>query len=85
MLDVREAARQLGVSPSMLYALVARRAITHYRIGSRIAFSEADLTAFLEFRKVRVTAPPRPHSLPALRHVTLPRALPAPIETPGSG
>ena len=42
--DVKTAARFLGVSPSLVYAYVERKQIPHFRImGRSIRFSIADL------------------------------------------
>jgi len=40
---VKAAARQLGISVSKLYQLVASRQISHYRIGGKILFSQQDI------------------------------------------
>ncbi len=47
MLTVIQAARQLGISRSKLYAMVSRREIAHYKIGTRILFTDEQIAAFL--------------------------------------
>jgi excisionase family DNA binding protein len=46
-MTVTEAAKRLQISGSKLYQLVAKRLITHYRIGGKIVFFEDDLAAYL--------------------------------------
>lgn len=67
MLTVKQAAERLGVSATLVYELVADGALPCYRLGGRgrrgvIRFSEADLLAFLERRRVehRPADPARP-------------------------
>jgi excisionase family DNA binding protein len=76
MLSVKAAAQRFGVSPSLLYQLVARRAIDHYRVGGKIVFAEGDLDAYLV--RCRITAdrasvsPPRVSTRRVkLRHISL--------------
>jgi len=44
--DVRAAARFLGVSPSLVYAYVERKQIPHYRLGRAIRFLLSELEAW---------------------------------------
>ena len=37
-LNVGEAARRIGISPSKVYQLASARRISHYRIGGKIVF-----------------------------------------------
>ena len=46
--SVLEAARELRLSRSQVYWLANTRQIGHCRIGRRITFTDAHLTAFLE-------------------------------------
>jgi excisionase family DNA binding protein len=46
-MTVAGAAKKIGISPSKLYQLVAARAISHYRVGGKIVFFEADIDAYL--------------------------------------
>jgi excisionase family DNA binding protein len=46
--DVKEAARFLGVSPSLVYAWVERKRIPHYRLCRTIQFKLSELA---EWRK----------------------------------
>ena len=49
MLTVKEAAKPLGVSPSLVYALIAARKIEHVRIGLKrgvIRIPEASIEEF---------------------------------------
>jgi excisionase family DNA binding protein len=56
---VSEAARILGVSPSLLYQLCQEQLIPHYRIGGKgrrgkILLSLADIEAFMQTCRVDV-------------------------------
>jgi excisionase family DNA binding protein len=74
MVRVREAARFLDVSPSLVYALVADGRLRHYRIGKgrgAIRIPEEAIAEFL--RCVEVAPKPAPvDSKKAFRHVRLP-------------
>ena len=49
--DVKTAARFLGVSPSLVYAYVERKQIPHYRMGRAVRFRLSELEAWLrQFR-----------------------------------
>jgi excisionase family DNA binding protein len=50
--DLRYAAAFLGLSPHTVRALARRRALVHYRIGRRLIFKDADLSAFLTRHRV---------------------------------
>lgn len=47
-----EAAEYLRVSVRHLDALLARRALTHYRLGSRVVFRVTDLDAYMTGNRV---------------------------------
>ena len=90
-LNVGEAARRIGISPSKVYQLASARRISHYRIGGKIVFTEADVLAFLDACHVVVTTgaaggmpavPPPPRAAFNLRHVALG---PGGTRGPGSG
>ena len=44
--DVKTAARFLGVSPSLVYAYVERKQIPHYRLGRAVRFRISELEAW---------------------------------------
>jgi len=46
-MTVSEAAKRIGISASKLYQIAAARAISHYRVGGKILFSEADVDMYL--------------------------------------
>jgi excisionase family DNA binding protein len=74
MVSVTQAASRLGLSRSTVYGLAARRVIAHYRMGGKIVFAEADLSAYLESCRVSVEDKqfrPPPPQRPKLRHVQL--------------
>jgi excisionase family DNA binding protein len=56
-MTVAEAAKQIGISASKLYQLVAARAIAHYRVGGKIVFAKADIDAYLASCRVGAVAP----------------------------
>jgi excisionase family DNA binding protein len=77
LIAIRAAAIVLGVSTSLLYQLVKKRSLPHYRVAGKILFAPADLDDFM--RKCRVeaivsapTAVPRPAV--TLKHVSLGRS-----------
>jgi Helix-turn-helix domain len=51
-LDLKYAARFLGLSPHTVRALARRQALAHFRIGRRLVFKEADLVAFLQLHRI---------------------------------
>jgi len=70
-MTVKEAARRLGLSPSLIYQLCNERLLPHYRLGGkgkrgRIMIEESDLSAFLA--NCRQEAKPE---VPPLRHIHL--------------
>lgn len=76
MLNVKEAARRLGISPSTLYAMTAARRLAHYRIGDgKILFAESDVDAYLQRCRVEPrtaaapSAPPPRLIRPPLKHL----------------
>jgi excisionase family DNA binding protein len=52
MLTMEDAAKCLGTTARHVRRLVADHALTHYRVGGRIRFSDVDLDAWLERRRV---------------------------------
>jgi excisionase family DNA binding protein len=74
-MDVREAAKKIGLSPSKLYQLLAARQIAHYRVGGKIILTDADIAAFLTGCHVSATPAdhiPQPPRL-KLKHISLGR------------
>ncbi len=72
MLIVKEAAKYLGISASLLYELVARREIAHHKIRSKILFDEADLAAYKHGCRVGVGPERKPAApRPVLKHLRL--------------
>lgn len=75
-MTVKDAARYLEVSPSIVYDLVAARRISHYRVGAgkrgAIRLDLADLQAYkascrVEARTIAAPATPKPkNALPSL-------------------
>ncbi len=58
MLDVREAAKRLGISPFTLRAMARyRRVIPYYKVGRRIVFAPEDVDAFLARARVEARPP----------------------------
>ncbi len=77
MLPVKQAASNLGISASLLYQLVGRRAVPHYRIGGKILFDEQELVAYRQGCRVgpvTATATPAPRPPVTLKHVALGRS-----------
>jgi len=74
-MTIREASKQLGISPSTLYQLVATRKIGCYRIGSKILFDPEDIAGFKASCRVSTTASNTPPSMPRLKlkHISLSR------------
>jgi excisionase family DNA binding protein len=72
-MTVNEAAKKIEVSTSKLYQLASARAISHYRIGGKIVFSEQDVEVYLASCRVGAVTPtvtaPRMH--PKLKHLSL--------------
>lgn len=72
-MTVPETAKKIGISSSKLYQLASARAISHYRIGGKIVFSDQDVDTYLASCRVRAITPtltaPRMH--PKLKHLTL--------------
>lgn len=50
-LTIDEAAEFLGIPKATLYQFTSKRIISFKKLGKRIVFSKADLTAFLETKK----------------------------------
>ena len=51
--DVKAAARFIGISPSLVYAYVERKQIPHYRLNRAIRFRLSELETWL--RRFRVS------------------------------
>ena len=74
-MTVNEAAKRIGISPSKLYQLVARREIAHYRlgVGGKIILADADIDAFMA--RCRVGTADVPPAVPSprvvLKHLNL--------------
>lgn len=47
LLNVSQAAKELGLSKRFMYQLVSRRVISCYRMGARILFDKAQIADFL--------------------------------------
>ena len=73
MIPVRQAAKRLGVSQSLLYSMVSKRDIPHFRIRGKILFEEADLDGYKERCRVEAaTASAVTTSRPRrLKHIRL--------------
>lgn len=74
MKTVKEAAKELNVSPSMIYGLVQAGKLAHFRIGNAIRISEGQIKAFLEERERAVkeeTPPTRKVDKPKLKYLDL--------------
>lgn len=59
-MTVVQAAKALGISPSTVYGLCAKRKLKHYRFGNRagkIVIEEADLEAYRKDQSVEVVIP----------------------------
>lgn len=80
VMTVAEAAKQIGVSASKLYQLVAARRIAHYRIDGKIVFSEEDVASYLESCHVTVSSQRTIRRPTHLKHITLKHGRPAPGE-----
>jgi len=79
MLTVKEAAERLGVSPSLVYSLIAARKIEHVRVGlgrGVLRLTEEAIVAYQRRNAVEVVEEeaPRPVAVrrPALKHLKLP-------------
>lgn len=48
LIDAREAARLLSISPRSLWSLTKGGAIAHVRAGRRVLYSPADLAAWID-------------------------------------
>lgn len=72
LLNVKQAAERLQVSPGLIYALVEANQIGHHRVGrgrGRIRFSEENLADYLRGTESR-PADPVPHRQPVkLKHL----------------
>jgi excisionase family DNA binding protein len=72
MSTVKMVAGRLGISPSKLYQMVARREIPHYRIGGKILLSEEDVQEYLASCEVKKAEASKAKPPPVkLRHVTI--------------
>jgi excisionase family DNA binding protein len=73
LLTVSEVARQLGVSPALVYQLVTQGRLACYRVGLRrgaIRFQASDVEAYLESCRVEPEERRRVPR-PRLRHIKL--------------
>ncbi len=52
LIDVKDAARMLGLARSTLYEWARFRRVPHIRLGDRLLFDPADLQAFVRRRRV---------------------------------
>lgn len=52
MLTIEEAAEYLGTSARHLRRLVSDHALSHYKVGGRVRFSDVDLDEWLDDRRV---------------------------------
>ena len=70
MYSVKETAKRLGISRAKLYAMVAARELTHFKIGGKILFDEAAIAEFLARCRIEVANGIKPTG--ELRHIRLP-------------
>ena len=72
MLNVKEVAGRLSLSPSKVYRLIENREIAHHRIGGAIRVTEEQIAEYLaDTKRERKTVVPsnvRPHSM-KLKHL----------------
>ncbi len=47
-LDVKQAARFIGLKKGTVYNLISRKTIPHYKVGRRVLFRQAELEAWFE-------------------------------------
>jgi excisionase family DNA binding protein len=73
-MSVAEAAQRIGISVSKLYQLASARRITHYRVGGKIVFFDADIEAYLASCRVGAVTPAVTASRVRLKlkHLSLP-------------
>ncbi len=71
MFSVKEAAKFLGISGSLLYEMVSKREIAYHRIHSKLLFDESDLAAFKQGSRVLPAAPVPTSRRPILKHLKL--------------
>ena len=57
LLTVREVAKELRASRASVYQMIGRRTLPHYRLGSSIRVSPAQLETFLERNAVDRVSP----------------------------
>jgi excisionase family DNA binding protein len=57
MIDLKQAAKLIGISAFTVGCMVRGRRIPHYRFGRRIMFDEAELAAWIRDRHVPMIAP----------------------------
>lgn len=74
MLNVREVAKRLSLSPSKVYRLIEKRELSHHRIGGAIRVTEEQIAEYLtDTKRERTAVFPsnvRPRSL-KLKHLHL--------------
>lgn len=56
LLDARETARLLSISPRSLWTLTQRGDIAHVRAGRRVLYSPADLAAWIDRQRTLGTS-----------------------------
>lgn len=72
MYPIKQAAKQMGISPSKLYQLVSLRLIAHFRVGGKILISDRDIEAYLAGCRVETAEAPKPKPPPVvLKHLRL--------------
>jgi excisionase family DNA binding protein len=72
-MNVNEVSKKLDVSASKVYQLASARKISHYRIGGKIVFTDADVDAYLASCRVAKVAPvaTAPRISVKLKHLNL--------------
>jgi excisionase family DNA binding protein len=73
MLNVKQSSIKLGVSPSKMYELIAKRQLPHYRIDGKILVDEADLDSYLKSCRVDRDVKVASRSKKPFKHLNGPR------------
>ena len=71
MVSVKEAAKSLGISVSLLYEIVSNREIAYHRIHSKLLFDEPDLATFKQGCRVLPALPVAAPRRPVVKHLKL--------------